>query len=412
MKTKIIIIFRERFLLFFSLYFCAIFLKSTSFIVDYPFLNLLEKVVRVLSLLLMIIRIIVIIYDNFNNIKKFLFDKKNIFSVFLLLIACAAVAINFLTCGGIKIISLIIICCASYGVDYNKIIKRMLYLQSILLVITVLGSVTCLTQDYTIYRDSVNLRHSMGFTYPTVLSQIILFISLIYFYQNDYKINIKEFAFFQILNILVYLLTDSRTEILFFELAIGFIAINRKFDIMGWIFKHIKLAIVVFLILPFFSFVMVLCYPLGGIMNKIDSALSGRLMIQNDVFCKEKISLFGTNIEMIGFGLEDATKFGDRVARDYNYIDNEYMQVLMMNGIVIFLLMLFIIMCSLIFLYKNGKKKEFVLVYFYLLFATINPRLLDVIYSPVPLIIAYEIFDSLKIKKGSDSHKKAKKRLN
>lgn len=393
MTIKIISFFKNKFLLFYSLYFSAIFLKATSLIVDYPILNIFEKIIRVLSLFLLIIRIFILMYENKEKLMKYILNTKNIYKIILAILLLISLLINFFITFDIKLISLVIIGVASYGEDYKVIMKRMLFLQAILLMITIFCSITGVTRDYIILRSSGNLRHSLGFTYPSIMSQIILFIVLIYLYFNNYTINKCEFILFQVVNILSYLFTNSRTEFLIFELMMLFVLLNYKYNIIEKIMKKGKIAIYGFIILPIISLIFVLCYPLGGIISKIDSALSGRLMIQNQVLMEEGISIFGKDIEMVGYGLEDTTNHNLKVASKYNYIDNEYMQILIINGLIIYIFIIFIINYVLMKLYKENKKNEFILIYIYLLFATINSVLFGIIYSPVLIIIAYELYN-------------------
>lgn len=407
MKNKIIDFFRKKYLLFFSLYFCSIFLKSTSFIVDYPILNIIEKSIRVVSLLFLIIRILVILYDNKLSIITFLKKRSNCFKICLIIIALLSVFINLLITKNIKLTSLLIITIGSYGNDYKKIIKAMLVMQMVGLILTVLGCATGLTQDYIVLRDNGVIRHSLGFTYTTVLSQTILFVSVLLIYISNYQINIKLFISLQIMNIFAYILTTSRTELIFFEVIVFSILMSKIINIKKILTYIGKTLSYCFLLLPIISVALVLIYPVGGVMNKIDNVLSGRLKTQNKVLISDNITLFGSNIKMIGYGLEDAKKYGKNI--NYNYIDNEYVQLLIIDGIIIFILVIYLIIELLRKLNINQKYKEFVLVYIYLLYAIINPRLLEIIYSPIPLIIFYELINNIMLKKEECLNEKKQK---
>lgn len=396
MKKRIADFFRKNYLLFFSLYFGSIFLKSTSFIVDYPILNIIEKSIRLLSLLLLTIRILVILYDNRRGIITFIKKKSNYLKIFLIVFVLLVFLINLLITKNIKLTSLLIICIASYGYDYKKVIKAMLIMQMVGLVFTIIGCVSGLTQDYIILRSDGTIRHSFGFTYTTVLSQTVLFASLLFIYINSFKINIKSIIVLEIINILAYIFTTSRTELLIFELVVFCILLSKIIN-----FKKIMISIGMklsyfFILLPIISILLVIIYPMGGVMNKIDDMLSGRLMIQSNVLRNEKLTPFGSNFKMVGYGLEDATKYGGSI--NYNYIDNEYIQLLVIDGIIIFILVILLIVCLLKELYAKKKYKEFVFVYIYLLYAIVNPRLLEILYSPIPLIVFYELINSVKFK--------------
>ena len=178
----------------------------------------------------------------------------------------------------------------------------------------------------------------------------------------------------------------------------------RKTKIMNILKRYSKAFSYCFLILPFISIFFVLIFPYASNIQKFDVLLSGRLNIQNSVLSEQGVHFFGKKFEMVGAGLEDITNADKDVK--YNYIDNEYIQILTINGILIFSYLMIIVVMILLAMSNSKKYIEFVFVYLYLIFSVINPRLFDLIYSPACFIIFRELFSYMKIKDRSKCNEK------
>lgn len=406
MKFKFNKFFKDNYILFFTLYYICIFMNSTSIIIDYPLLDMIEKIVRLISLILMSIRILINFFESKGLFFNFLRNKNYIIYLVLAILFFLSVGVNALIIKNIKWISLIIVVLSAYDEDVNKVIKRVLILQVILSFLTVGFCGLGLTQDYIVVRADGTIRHSLGFTYTTLLSQIILFSSLIYIYTKNFEIVNREIFSLEIINILTYFITDSKTELLFFELIILLVYLKRHINICKVIKKYKRQLVYGMIALPTISILLVLLYPLGGFMNKLDNLLSNRLQVQYDVLSDRKVNLFGNNITMVGFGLEDAKKYGDSTESKYNYIDNEYMQMLILNGACIYIYILFMIILTLKMIINKKQYNIFIFVYVYLLFSLFNPRLFDLVFSPVPFIIMCGIIEAIKLKGGNKKYEK------
>lgn len=388
MKKRVIDFFYNNYIWFFDLYFISIFIKSSSLIIDYPILQTVQKILRIVAFILLFIRFVIILPDLFEKLKTSKYGKIKTMLFFSILII--AVLINFkVTSWNIKILSLGLVVVSAYKVDLKKILKNILIMQLILTMILIGCALTEITRDYTITRSG-NLveRHSLGFTYPTNLSQIILFETLIFAYLTEFKLKHKLICLTLICcNILAYYLTDSKTEILFFLIIIAIYVLKNVRIFEKLIHGISNIIAKTYLIIPLLSLIIVLAYPLGGVMNKINNMLSGRLETQNLVIQDGNIKLFGSDIKMVGYGLEDFKKYGKKISYEYNYIDNEYLQILIVHGIIICAEILILFNLLLRTLNKNKKYDELFFIYFILCFGVVNPRIIDLMYSPAIFFI-------------------------
>ena len=106
------------------------------------------------------------------------------------------------------------------------------------------------------------------------------------------------------------------------------------------------------------------------------------------------VKLFGNNIEFIGNGIADKLKYGPNVAS--NYVDNEYLQLLFLYGMLFICIFVILVTIMLINLERKGKYKEIFVCFIYLTFGLLNPRIINLIYSPIPFILMHEIIKCLK----------------
>ena len=379
MKEKIIDFFKNKYLWFFNLYYISIFLKSTTLIIDYPFLYTFEKILRIIAFILMLTRFIIIFPELYKQVKKL--KNHNIIVAFTAIVFVATL-INAIKVRNYRVITIALVVLSAYKVDLLKLLKNILKMQIILTIMVVACSALGTTQDYIVLRTEGTKRHSLGFSYTTNFAQIILFACYIYIYLKKFNIKKEKIILLQIINILIYFLTYSKTELIFFELIIAICIFKNNKFIANKISKFSSIVTKLYFIIPIISLILVLLYPFGRTMKKINHLLSNRLEIQNEVITNGNIKLFGSNMKMVGNGLEDILKYNDDEVK-YSYIDNEYLQILVINGPIICIAFIILFEALLIKLDKNKKYKEIAFIYLILLFGVINPRIIELMYSPV-----------------------------
>ena len=328
----------NNFLLIFCIYYFTIFLDATSLEIDYPVIELISKIIRYAMYLLFFIRLIFVLPYYKEDIKEKKWKQKTLLvkiTYVILFILVISLILNFIITKNKRMIFLILVLLSSYKTDYKKIIKVTMNLQIILKSILVLLSILGITQNYIVPRGNIS-RYSFGFLYTTNLAQMIAFSSILYLYINGSNIKYRELFIIQIMNVFTYFITDSRTEFIMLEFIVlimfiwKFIQNTNKGNIVKKLQKlYSSIFTKTFILYPILSFIIVMCYPNGGIWNNVNSALSNRLKQTYDNIATYGVQSFGDNVELLGLGLKEKIKYGNYKS---NYIDNEYIQMMFREG--------------------------------------------------------------------------------
>ena len=389
---------KDSYILFYIFYFITLFVDTTTLIVDYPVIVLITKVIRYFTYILFFSRFILIlpkILKEFTNIK---ISKTKVLIISLCVLFFIGLVGNLICTGKTRFIFLFLVLLASYDISYDDIIKRMSKLQMILTIVIVTLSLFGVTQNYIVGRGSIS-RYSLGFIYTTNLSQMIVFSIVLNAYTNKFKMKNIQLLYIQLINLLVYFITNSRAEFIVLEFIILVCLVNNSNIINKS--KELKEKIAKFFcysyaLYPMLSFIIVCMYSVGGVFYKINSLLSNRLSQTYKVLQQYGIKIFGTNIEFIGNGIIDKMKYGSQITS--NYVDNEYIQVLFSYGWIFALSFILLLNAVLIYLYKKHEYKKILICFIYLMFGLLNPRIINVLYSPIMFILVHEVISYLKSK--------------
>lgn len=86
-----------------------------------------------------------------------------------------------------------LICIAAYDVQESNILKCSIFIQSIVLVVCVVGSQIGMIDDY-VRADGGRIRHFLGFSWTTTGAILFLFILLQYIYSKRYAYNMGGYC--------------------------------------------------------------------------------------------------------------------------------------------------------------------------------------------------------------------------
>ena len=384
----------EFWIFMYSIYFISLFLNTTCIVVDYSQTIFVTKVMKDISLIYFFIKLIL----NFKNIfyiNRKVINKNEFFLFIVFIILTISIIINYFITKSTKFLFLLLTFLSAYGVDYKKIIDRTYKLQFLLTFTTILLCAFGLIQNYTVTRGDNILRSSFGFDYVTNLPQMYMFSVILFLYSHKFKTSKISFLIFEAINIVIFYYTNSRTEFLLLSLIliISFISRFKRIEI---IIKNSVKKICRFMankttLLPIISFIIMYFYKYGGIFIEINTLLSNRLKQTYDIYNEFGIKLFGSKIDMLGFGLKTRLQYGYGYVS--NFVDNEYMNILFNGGLIIVSIMIYLIHKTLLILIKEKKYYEIVIILIYLLFGLINPRITTIIYCPILFIIMPTIFN-------------------
>lgn len=198
------------------------------------------------------------------------------------------------------------------------------------------------------YRDGAT-RFSMGTIYPLTYASLIFFGCAAWMFV--YKSNLKNILILSLLSVYIFLITGARNDsINIILLIIACLSvyfnpkINKYLSLVSTFIVYIICFISVFItnFLPYYSNTYIF----------FNQLFSGRLGLQytlNNFYCP---TLFGQIIPQIGFG-GNSTPIAN-----YFYIDNSYVRLLFMNGILLTVLIIYLISCLIFNLYKLELYKQ------------------------------------------------------
>lgn len=263
----------------------------------------------------------------------------------------------------------------------EHIIKVAVWIQSVILVITVGLSQLGFIEDY-IMEPDIRPRHFLGFSWTTTGAILYFFILLEYIYIKKGRLKLIEYCLLLGIDWWFYHMTDSRMAFVlsaavltFFWMFGRYITSEKSNKSFYRLFMFAPLLISVFAIILHAKY-----NSANEIYFKINSLLSGRLRLGYEAIADYGISLFGQPIEWIGFAL------GTDSSKAYNYVDCSYLQVMLEYGVVFLLIM--IVLYSLAI--RNAFiEKEYYLCWiflFVLAFSITEPRLIDLAFNPFVLL--------------------------
>lgn len=344
-----------------------------------------------------------------NKIKNF--DKKQYFVAGVVILALFSIVMNLLLTKNKAWVFLLFTLIYASCFDFEDVLNTIFSAQFISLILITTLSSFGLMHDYVNMRADGTMRHSLGFGYPTYLSQFLLFMILYYSYKKNFKISPEKLGLYQLLIVFSYFLTDSRTEMLISEcILIGIfmnsVGILDKFKNVVEFFK--KAYATCFPLFPIGSYILVMLY--GFIFNtmnvnsiifkiaqKFNHVFSNRLYQTFYDFKRYGLSLFGSNIDLVGYFL---TKENEGTIIRSNFIDNEYMRILFENGWIFFIAFFAIISIVIWHLYKTKKDGLLFISFVITTSSLINPRLFTITVSVISFMIIPVLNDLLFNKGG------------
>lgn len=339
-----------------------------------------------------------------NKIKNF--DKKQYFVAGVVILALFSIVMNLLLTKNKAWVFLLFTLIYASCFDFEDVLNTIFSAQFISLILITTLSSFGLMHDYVNMRADGTMRHSLGFGYPTYLSQFLLFMILYYSYKKNFKISPEKLGLYQLLIVFSYFLTDSRTEMLISEcILIGIfmnsVGILDKFKNVVEFFKKAYAAC--FPLFPIGSYILVMLY--GFIFNtmnvnsiifkiaqKFNHVFSNRLYQTFYDFKRYGLSLFGSNIDLVGYFL---TKENEGTIIRSNFIDNEYMRILFENGWIFFIAFFAIISIVIWHLYKTKKDALLFISFVITTSSLINPRLFTITVSVISFMIIPVLNDLL-----------------
>lgn len=239
------------------------------------------------------------------------------------------------------------------NVDIKKAIKVILIVRIITFLIIVISSIVGLIPQNNVefYRDGKFItRYSLGYPYPNTLQisfSIIVALTVYVFWNN---IKFLHIIIAELLNIVLYFLTYSRTGFIITTFLLVFVLILKKNSIMRKSILYIGKNLYCFLFI--LTIVCAVSYGKLNFLDTMNEVLTGRIEYMNKLITEHPIPIIGSD--------------------EYNYyvnIDNGYISLLYEGGLLAFILMSYLIIKLSNRLYIQKKYPEMLLLIFFLITA-------------------------------------------
>ena len=345
---------------------CSVLVFSTNQI---SFLGIITKLIRYISYGIFVIKFF---YDAFY------YRRIILYLAFLAII----VGLSYVFCMNKTMIFYLIIFMGSINVPGERILKVSCFTQSILLFLLVVGSQLGIILDY-VRADADRTRHFLGFSWTTTGAILFLFIILQYIYLRHGELSWIETLAIILISMFFYLMTDSRFAFAICVCSALFFAMFKNLINKGRItvlFK--KILIIVPELVALFAIAIHYFYnDSNPVYKRINSLLSGRLLLGRNAIKQYGIPLFGQKIEWIGYSISEKLK------GEYNYVDCSYIQILLEYGL---LFLIIVLAFYSLMIKKSIDNKQYYFTWILLIiliFSVIEPRLLNLTFNPIPLLV-------------------------
>lgn len=267
------------------------------------------------------------------------------------------------------------------NIDIDKILQLFIWVNILVIALSLIFALNGSVRNVMITRaDSPAVRYSLGAVYPTDLAARGFFMMLAYTALKRFKLNIAEYISCLALTALIYFVTDTRIDLLLMLFLLICVAVYPKLSplfakIPAYLLEAFTILYALAIILMGYFY-----HPGFWPLEKINSFLSGRLILERVAFDNYNVPLLGQYIYQNGFG-------GGFKVVDYFYIDSSYVRTLMMHGIIIFAL-LFVLFYLLFTRFRQEKLYYWsICLLLVVLTAGIDQHMWDVSYNFVFLAI-------------------------
>ncbi len=328
---------------------------------------------------------------------KLIYDViKNKLSIIKLIAAIGCIGLAVLGYLDNTVAFYIMIILAAHQVKSDYIVKTAVIIQSVItfttLILTNLGFIAD-----KVAANGERTRHFAGFGYVTTSPMLVLFIFLGVMYLRKGKPKIYDIVIAAIVNQILYKVTETRSAYYVMALAIIVFTIYGLFRKNGKIKKSLAYMMV--------AAPTVLCAGILALYKAYDPAkesfaklntwMSGRLTLGKNAMDTYGIHLFGSDMEMKGY---DISNLG---ISNYNFIDTDYLQILILHGAVILFLVLALYTAI---IYMSAKMGEYHIPWIILMIlgvALTEPRLMNLSFNVFIILGVSLYWEYKKIKKSN-----------
>ena len=271
---------------------------------------------------------------------------------------------------------------AAQDMKFENIVKVSLVTLVIMLVFTFISAKLGIIVGMTNMRDgSTDLRYALGTVYPTDLAARLFYIELFYVVLRKFKLTLPEYVIWMTVIAFGYIVTNTRLDAILMVMILLTVLLKKQVISFLKKLKITGISVISATMILLIIGVTYLYKPHNFLLDKIDHLLSGRLRVGHIAFERFNVSFFGQVVPQNGNG--GLHKY----AYEYFYIDCSYIRVLMMNGLVVFLILMLALFWMIRYFWNVKAYTLLLALLFVLVSSVIDQHLLEISYDCIFLTL-------------------------
>ena len=384
LKTK-----KEYFLFYlsYSIYALAVIANTTvlPYVIGASAFSTFTKIVRYIAYLLIVIKII----GDHYKLRQ------------LILFGCIGLLFLFagIKCGNNILITSYLFILGVQNLNFEKILQFCMVLMTLCMIIVVSMSVIGILPNWYYLVDDRE-RWCFGYIYPSYLSSAFFYIMVLSLTVKKHKINLLETIIVEVINLIIYIISDSRAAFYLLSCVIIVYWLIDKVPVRSRFRSAVRfVSVLTFPICTCVSFIVSTLYGKYTIIDKINIVLNNRPKMAHQALQEFGVSLWGQEIKWIGYG--GLGYIYDNLPGEYNFVDNSYMKILFDYGLVILLI---VVICFTFGVWSFSCQKNDALclaLMFVAIYSVIEPRLMEFGYNPFILSICTALITISKMIKNN-----------
>ena len=320
-------------------------------------------------------------FMNFSKtIHYFRFHWKQLLIVIVFFIVMSIVSKNR---DGILDINVLLLVFSARDIDFRKLLATFSLATFSVLCLTIFASQQGIIANMFMNADN-GYRFSLGFNYVSFASQRLFFALCSYLMFRGKKISYIELLTLFSATIYMYQQTSTSSPFYLSTLILAYALFSIKIFKKGFIIEDFWISrvtnygfILALVVILYFCF-----YSSGNLFHLVDQYTHNRLRLSVEGFQKFGVHLFG---QRISFSTLDI--FGNFTS-NYNFIDSSFVQLLVIDGLIVSTFMLFAL--TKVMGYFVSIRKDIVLACLgiMIIHGMFDPQMLVLRYSPLILFIS------------------------
>ena len=334
--------------------------------------------------ILLYFTIIMILIKEFITLPKtlyyFRFHWKSLLIALAFLFSMLIVSKNR---DGLLDINVLLLVFSARDIDYRKLLGTFSFATFLVLILTIFASNKGVISNMFMRADG-GYRFSLGFNYVSFASQRLFFALCSYLMFRGKKISYMELLALLLATIYLYQQTSTSSpfylSILILTYALLSIKIFKKEFIIG---NFLSKALAQYGFIVALAVILYFCfYSSGNLFHLVDQFTHNRLRLSVDGFRNFGVSWLGQPISFTTLDM-----FGNFTS-NYNYIDSSFVQLLVIDGLIVSVFMLFAL--TKVMRYFVSIQKDIVLACLgiMIIHGMFDPQMLVLRYSPLILFIS------------------------